>query len=418
MAFEDEQVTFDETTQDTESENQAEPENLTETADENSVIEDSFEEKHKSRRGRPKKGESSVKSTGLKKTKIKDCEVEITEDSHVLSTDDLKLNTDTWSVRDIYIKYTNSNKLLDFEIPQQRAVVWKKDRKSAYIHSILAGLYKFQPSFIVNQIGKGKMKLYQVYDGKQRMLGSIVSYLNDEFALCGLKNDPLIECNGHYYNVNGCKFSQLPEELKEKLRGASMNVLIADNASEEIMRFIMLRINSGEQMTPFDVARIRRADMDDFEALSKHDIFKAMLTVNKYNQKKYHEIIAKTYIALYEDEPKFSGKHINEIIENLEITGDKQEEIKSIYDKLLGAYNILVGKGSGVAKAMFNITNFTSYLRYVNEFDNSERLADWLDYFFWNTPGEYSSNHSTTKNEILARMNIIKNSIDEFLSKQ
>jgi hypothetical protein len=412
MAFEDEQVTFDETTQNTESENQSEP------IDENSVMGNNREEKPKSHRGRPKKGESSTKPAGSKKAKIKDCEVEITEDSHILSTDDLKLNADTWSVRDIYIKYTNSNKLLDFEIPQQRAVVWKKDRKSAYIHSILAGLYKFQPAFIVNQVGKGKMKLYQVYDGKQRMLGSIVSYLNDEFTLCGLKNDPLIECNGHYYNVNGCKFSQLPEELKEKLRGASMNVLIADNASEEIMRFIMLRINSGEQMTPFDVARIRRSDMDDFEALSKHGIFKAMLTANKFNQKKYHEIIAKTYIALYEEEPKFSGKHINEIIENLEISEEKQEEINGIYDKLLGAYNILNDKGSAVVKTMFNITNFTSYLRYVNEFDNSKRLADWLDYFFWNTPEEYSSNHSTTKNEILTRMNIIKNSIDEFLSKQ
>lgn len=412
MTFDDEQVTFDETTQNAETDNQVE------IADESPATEDNHEEKPKSHRGRPKKGESSAKSTGLKKIKIKNCECNITEDSHVLSTDDLKLNTDTWSVRDIYIKYTNSNKLLDFEIPQQRAVVWKKDRKSAYIHSILAGLYKFQPAFIVNQVGKGKMKLYQVYDGKQRMLGSIVSYLNDEFALCGLKNDPLIECNGHYYNVNGCKFSQLPEELKEKLRGASMNVLIADNASEEIMRFIMLRINSGEQMTPFDVARIRRSDMDDFEALSKHEIFKVMLTTNKFNQKKYHEIIAKTYISLYEEEPKFSGKHINEIIENLEISEEKQEEINGIYDKLLGAYNILNDKGSDVVKTMFNITNFTSYLRYVNEFGNSERLADWLEYFFENTPDEYNSNHSTTKNEILTRMGIIKNSIDEFLNKQ
>ena len=62
-----------------------------------------------------------------------------------------------------------------------------------------------------------------------------------------------------------------------------------------------------------------------------------MLTMNKFNQKKYHEIIAKTYIALYEEEPKFSGKHINEIIENLEISEEKQEEINGIYDKLLGA---------------------------------------------------------------------------------
>ena len=108
MAFEDEQVTFDETTQNTESENQSEP------IDDFSVMGINSEEKPKSHRGRPKKGESSTKPAGSKKAKIKDCEVEITEDSHILSTDDLKLNTDTWSVRDIYIKYTNSNKLLDF----------------------------------------------------------------------------------------------------------------------------------------------------------------------------------------------------------------------------------------------------------------------------------------------------------------
>ena len=51
MAFEDEQVTFDETTQNTE------PGNQPETIDENSVVGNNREEKPQSHSGRPKKGE-------------------------------------------------------------------------------------------------------------------------------------------------------------------------------------------------------------------------------------------------------------------------------------------------------------------------------------------------------------------------
>lgn len=437
MTFEENQVTFDDETLSPDSEgnaqnpqsdaNNAQTENPSDNTEDN--VENSAEDtdsqtdqpedaQHKRSRGRPRKDGNP---SAPKKTKSKEanCEVEVTEYSNILTTEDLRLSNDSWNIMTIYTRYMGAKKTLDFEISHQRAVVWKKDKRSAYIHSILCGLHKFQPAIILNRVGKGKDVTYKVYDGKQRMLGAIIGYINGEFALCGLKGDPIIECNGKYYDVNGLKYEKLPQCLKDKITGASMNILIADNASEDIMRFIMLRINSGEQMTPFDVARIRKADMSDFNALSKHDIFKVMLTPNKYAHKKYDDLIAKTWIALYEENPKYSGSHVNDIMENLTITEEQQEEIRRLYDKLLGAYNILAEKDSPVSKEIFKVTYFTDYLRFINKFNNSERLADWFEYFFTNIPTDYSNvikgGHSTTPGAIHDRMCIIENSINEFL---
>lgn len=390
-----------------------------EQAIEQNTQEDNVLPDKKGKRGRPRK--NSTTSSNKEKSHEINLEVETTDDSNILSTEDLHLGNDSWNISAIYERYMEDKGTLDFDIPHQRAVVWKKERKSAYIHSILCGLHKFQPAIILNRIGKGKKTVYKVYDGKQRMLGSIIGFINGEFSLCGLKEDPLIECNGKYYNVNGAKYVQLPQCLKDRLLGASMNILIADNASEDIMRFIMLRINSGEQMTPFDVARIRKADMSDFENLSKHEIFKVMLTPNKYAHKKYDDLIAKTWITLYEDTPKFSGSHVNDVMENLTITEEQQENISGIYDKLLEAYNKLIERGFPVASIIFNITHFTGYLKFVNKFDSVDQLTDWLEQFFTNTPTNYyeivSNGHSTTPAAVQERMSIIENNINEFLSR-
>lgn len=390
---------------------------LTDAIDKTSDVENKDTDNKPQRRGRPKKSDSSKEKSDTAKTE-KSFEVEVDESNNILSTDDLRLSNDSWNIMGIYNMYVGNRKILDFDIPQQRAVVWKKDRKSAYIHSILCGLHKFQPSFIVNRVGKGKNMVYKVYDGKQRMLGAIISYINGEFALCGLKNDPLIECDGKYYDVNGAKYAKLPQPLKDRLTAAAMNVLIADNASEEIMQFIMLRVNSGEMMTPFDVARIRKSDMSDIESLANHGIFNVMLTEGKISKKKYQEIIVKTWISLYEEEPKFSGKHINDVMSTLQMTEAEQENIKGIYDKLLEAYNILVERDSPITKIVLNKTNFTTYLPYVNKFDNAEMLADWMEKFFTDMPEEYReaiTGHSTTAGTIKQRYDIISQNIDEFL---
>lgn len=394
---------------------------MTLTPDENSTdmgnaIENSDVENVSENKKRKRKSKTSNEEKPKRNAKEAKCEVELTPDSKVLTTDDLKLGNDSWSVISIVGKYEKG--LLDFGLPQQRAVVWGKDKRSAYIHSILSGLHKFQPTPILNRIGSGKNVKYVVYDGKQRLLGSIISYVNGEFALKGLKNDPLIECDGHYYNINGLRFEQLPQVLKDRLSSANMSVLITDNCNDEIMRFVMLRVNSGEQMSSFDIARIRKADMTDIEQFANHGIFKVM---KKLGVKGYSEMVVRTWITLYEEEPKLTGKHINEIMQNLQMTDEQIANIEEIYDTILEAYNILDERGSGVGDIMLNKTRFMDFIPIVEKFDTAEQFADWVEDFFRNMPDDYKElvigGHTTTPTYRNRRVEIIKQNAEAYLNR-
>ena len=87
--------------------------------------------------------------------------IEIAEDKANDTTDspapftveELRISNATWSVMTIHKMYHNSKRQeIDFDIPQQRGIAWKNNKRSFYIHSVLMGLHRFQGAIIVNKI--------------------------------------------------------------------------------------------------------------------------------------------------------------------------------------------------------------------------------------------------------------------------
>ena len=91
----------------------------------------------------------------------------------------------TWSVRKLYTMYKNKEyKQIDFDIPTQRGIMWEISRRSLYIHSVLLGLHVFQSAIIVNAVKDEEGRtVYQVYDGKQRILSTLMKYIDGEYCL-------------------------------------------------------------------------------------------------------------------------------------------------------------------------------------------------------------------------------------------
>lgn len=357
--------------------------------------------------------------------------IEITEDEAndtpdspaPFTVEELRISNATWSVMTIHKMYHSSKRQeIDFDIPQQRGIAWKNNKRSLYIHSVLMGLHRFQGAIIVNKIKDENGKpVYKVYDGKQRMLSALIKYIDGEYVLSGLKNEPLIDNDGEPYNIDRKSFKKLPDELRQRLMDASMNVCVVDNGSDEMMNLIFRRINSGEQMSSFDISRSHRENLDDIRTLSNHVLFTKMLSKNTYANLKQHELVVKTWIALYEEDPRFTGKHVDEVMSKIEITPEQSEEMTHIFDKIYDAYMILIERNKPVTKLMFNKTHFITYIPYVNKFDTAESFADWLEQFFTNLPDEYihavSEGHSTTVNTVQRRFDIVSESINEFTNK-
>lgn len=309
---------------------------------------------------------------------------------------------------------------LDFNVDMQRGEVWNKSRASLYIHSLLLGLSPYQSPFLMNKRTdeNGKV-IYEVLDGKQRGLPAIINYLNNEYALCGLANEPSIMYNGKPYNINGLRFCQLPEEIRGELESVSIPVAVSNDATPRQKTLIFSRANNYKGMSKFDLARARKEDMSDIISLSHHELFENMFKRKKLQTLDFQKLIVQSWILENDEKPNITSSHINVVMSTLSMSEEEQARLTRDYDRILRAYKILLPDEPSVAKDMLLATNFLMYLSFVENFPSDNALAEWLKTFFRNVPEKYKSistdkTDSTTR--VKTRMDIVENSINEFLT--
>ena len=124
----------------------------------------------------------------------------------------------------------------------QRELIWKVDKQSKFIESLLMGLPI--PFLFFWQDKDGRM---EIVDGSQR-IRSIRDFVDDKFKLRDLEVIPA---------VNSFFFSDLPKSRQLKFLETPIRVIILDNTTDAITRTEMFaRINTGG--TTANDAEIRR----------------------------------------------------------------------------------------------------------------------------------------------------------------
>ena len=109
---------------------------------------------------------------------------------------DYRAFKEQWSVN-IFVKRYEKGEI-NFDNPIQRGIVWNKVMSSLYIHSLLYDILVYQKPFLVSKKENG----VDILDGKQRGT-TLIKYVNNEFALTGLQNEPSIMVDGKPYQING-----------------------------------------------------------------------------------------------------------------------------------------------------------------------------------------------------------------------
>ncbi|MGM9544388.1 MAG: DUF262 domain-containing protein [Romboutsia timonensis] len=319
---------------------------------------------------------------------------------------------DSWSVNTFCKRYEKGS--INFDNPIQRGLVWNKPMSSLYIHSLLYDILVYQKPFLISKKGEEK---WDVLDGKQRGT-SLIKYINNEFRLTGLQGEPPIIVNGEPYNINGKFFKQLPDELQWKIKDFPIDMAVLEDAPVEMESLFFNRSNGGKAMAKVDLARSKNKSIATVKEIAKHEIFSVMFSDKTLEKLPQDEVVVKTWQALNETTPDYSSRHFNNLMETLDITEFDKQQIISIYDKVLSAYQIVLIKDKDVAINMMKKTHFLTYISFVEQFENTEKLAEWLLSFYKEMPPEYfeaSNKQTTSTKNTNIRISIVKESVDKFL---
>ena len=325
---------------------------------------------------------------------------------------DYRAFKDSWSVNSFKKRFEKGE--INFDNPIQRGIVWNKVMSSLYIHSLLYDVLVYQKPFLVSKKENG----VDILDGKQRGT-SLIKFINNEFALTGLQKEPSIILRGEPYNINGKYFKQLDEDLQMKILDFQIDMAILENAPVEIEALFFDRSNGGKAMAKIDLARSKNRSIEVVKEIAQHEIFKAMFSDKQLIKLPQDEIVVKTWQALNETDPDYSAKHFNDLLEELEITDENKQQIMSVYDKVFEAYKNVLIKDKEVSNMIMKKTHFLTYVAFVEQFESVDKLTEWLMLFYGNMPTEYAeaSKQQTTSNKnTTTRINIVKESVEEFLN--
>ena len=165
------------------------------------------------------------------------------------------------------------NAKIILEVPFQRKQVWKEDRSSQLIESILMNV-PIPPLYFAEQ-DDGK---WLVVDGLQRLL-AIKKYYENEYKL--KKLDILEE-------LEGVKFKDMPQKPKDQLKDGQLRInVIKKDSHPDIKYDIFMRLNQGAVTLNSQELRncLYRGDLNDL--LKK--IAADELILRLLNQKKPHD---------------------------------------------------------------------------------------------------------------------------------
>ena len=175
----------------------------------------------------------------------------------------MRKDTAEWSVR--MLADFESRITVDDEF--QRGAVWSTAQQALLIDSILRGFDI--PKIFLRKLPDGSPRLFSVIDGKQR-LTAIWSFLRDGFPL--LRK---VDSFPVFGNLGGKRWSELPDDAKDKLQFANLTVSRIEDATVDEVRELFLRLQKGAPLNAAETRNAAAGPVRDFVAntLATHPVW-------------------------------------------------------------------------------------------------------------------------------------------------
>lgn len=187
-------------------------------------------------------------------------------------------------------------KMIVLDPDYQRNYVWKNDKASLLVESILLNIPI--PVIYASEDCEGK---WLIVDGVQRLC-SLKRFFNDEFKLTGLET---------LSELNGKKFSALEPFIRNKLERGELRIIVLQSDSDNNIQFdIFMRLNRGSVTLNEQEMRncLYRGKLNTLikDIANNNSYVKEIFPVTKTNRMSTNELILR-YLAISENYDKESG---------------------------------------------------------------------------------------------------------------
>lgn len=283
-----------------------------------------------------------------------------------------------WTVRDL-VEYVEDG-TVDFNIDIQRGYVWKdNDRKSALIRSLV--LNRHIPPLYFNKVGD----IYDGVDGKQRTY-TIINFLGDKFELSGLEVFTVTNDDGETeeIDINGYKFSDLPECFQNAIKDYSFTICYTDNAGQDEQADTFYNLNNGQSLNAATMNRVKAKSKEQIIKLGKHKLFSEALSNVAIEGHVNEDMVAKAHAILNEDDVSTDAKWIRPYMRKADITKDEEILLNEVFDRIFIIHSMIEDKK--IAKRIYARTHMISIIPIIAESLNDgfsdRQMMEWFVNFF------------------------------------
>ncbi len=322
----------------------------------------------------------------------------------------------SWSTKQLVKMISKGT--ITFDNVVQRGFIWDVNRKSLLIHSILTG-YPI-PAFYAAKSENG----YDMLDGKQRSL-SLSGFFNNEFELTNIPEIEIETENGiELLDLNGKKFSDLSEDIKDILESYMFTIYYFDGITDDEIVEMFFRLNNGKPLSAIELTRVKAKSMETIKRIGSHELFTNTLTASAMSKYTNEDIVIKSYIMLHEEGPSIETKVIRPIMESVVLTEQDEEQFDQIYSRILSVHNMI--ENPKIAKKIVTRTHLVSIIpavwKSIEKDMSEEDFKGWIEKFFGVAKGatisdrynSYCGSGCAKKEAVKNRLNEIEKSFNEY----
>ena len=294
-----------------------------------------------------------------------------------------------WSVKQMVSSMVKGTARFDNTV--QRTLVWNNEKKSRLIHTAILNL-PCPPLYanVYTNPETGK-KVYDFLDGKQRS-HAFKEFLNDEFELVDVP--VLMFTDGKEFDINGYKFSELPEEMQDMIKNYSLNISTMEDLNEDEVTDLFYILNNGVALTKIEVSRVKAKALDAIRKVASHPLFDTILTAKAKAKYTNEDIVIKAFALLFhETGNSLENKDIRPYLEKMELDEEDIKGMNNLLTIVQDMYIMEMAKNTPeakkVAKRITTRTHLISLIPFIRrgykENRTVEDMVAWVESFFGTT---------------------------------
>lgn len=303
--------------------------------------------------------------------------------------------------------------------PLQREYVWDDKKRS---NLIVSGIERIDigelKAEIVRESGKKKRN---IIDGKQRGL-SLYHYKNNKWGLARGTYVRGVDENGEdvLIDISGLKFSELPEEMQERLNSLQIKIECYENLTPELKAELFYRWNSGESLKPAEKRKAKMtAELRQFiDDIKRSPVYLCGFSETALKRDANGDAVQQSMIILATNgNTSIDSKTLDKLAEEDGYTAEIKAEMNQVLQFLNKTAEILE---EDTKKKVFTKNKLSSMVlaakEAIKEEVSPEDFAQWLYLFFDHEYKErgfeqYASASTTSKDNVQKRILVM---MDDF----